>query len=135
MTLVEVLVALFIVGVTLAGIVSGYEYCLTSSVKDALYMTANAKAQQRLEQTRAAQWIVYGSSPIDQLAVTNFPDEVVVLDGYAQGTNQVNATLKTYITTISTVPPVRRVHVDCIWLFRGTEPVTNSIETERAPSQ
>jgi Tfp pilus assembly protein PilE len=135
MTLVEVMVALFITGLTMAGIVTGYEYCLTSSAKDALYMSANAKAQQRLEQTRAAQWIVFGSSQTDQLTDANFPDEVVVLEGFAQSTNAVTATLKTSITTISVTPPIRRVHVDCIWLFKGTEPITNSVETDRAPSQ
>ena len=135
MTLVEVVMALFIAGLTLMGIVRGYQYCLNSSVQEALSMAANAQAQQRLEQTCAAPWVVYGSSPVDQLTASNYPDEVVVLDRYALGTNQLNATLKTYITPISTVPPLRRVRVDCIWLLNGIQTMTNSIETERAPSQ
>ena len=93
MTLVEVVMALFIAGLTLMGIVRGYQYCLNSSVQEALSMAANAQAQQRLEQTCAAPWVVYGSSPVDQLTASNYPDEVVVLDRYALGTNQLNATL------------------------------------------
>jgi prepilin-type N-terminal cleavage/methylation domain-containing protein len=135
MTLIEVMVALFITGLTMAGIVTGYEYCLTSSAKDALYMSANAKAQERLEQARAAQWIVFGASPVDQLTVSNFPPEVVVLEGFAQSTNAVTATVTTTITPISFTPPIRRVHVDCFWLFQGTIPITNSVETDRAPTQ
>jgi hypothetical protein len=134
MTLVEVMIALAITGVTVAGIVRGYEYCLTQSVEDSLYMAANARAQERIEQTHSARW--YVSSPqIDELVASNFQDEVVVLDLYAQSSNSVTATLQTSISDISTAPPVRRIHVDCIWQFRGTEWITNSIETCRAPDQ
>ena len=60
---------------------------------------------------------------------------MVVLDRYASSTNQLTATLQTYITPISVIPPMRRVRVDCVWLFNGVDPITNSIETERAPTQ
>ncbi len=43
MTLVEVVVALAITGLTIAGIVTGYIYCSTATIKDALYMAANAR--------------------------------------------------------------------------------------------
>jgi len=28
-----------------------------------------------------------------------------------------------------------KIHVDCIWQFRGVELITNSVETIRAPDQ
>ena len=136
MTLVEVIIALAITVVTMAGIVNGYIYCTTANVKESLYMAANARAMERLEEARAAVWdSTYNG--VDQLTSTNFPDQTVTLDksGSASGSGITMATIKTDISQISTTPPLRRIRVDCIWLFKGSEPVTNSIETCRAPDQ
>jgi len=141
MTLVEVVVALAITGLTVAGIVTGYIFCTTSTVKDSLYMAANARAMERMEETRSAKWSLYGSNPEDELVATNFPDKVVILDLSGSGSATNLATLKTYISQISPSPssplspPVRRMRVDCIWQFRGDELITNTIETCRAPDQ
>ena len=134
MTLVEVLIALVIAGVTLAGIVEGYEYTLSQTVKDSIYMEANARAQERLEQVRAARWVVT-TPTIDELQDTNFPPETLVLDQYAQSSNVLTALVKTSISDITTSPPIRSIHIDCIWQFQGVQWVTNSIETDRAPDQ
>ena len=134
MTLVEVLVALAITALTVVGIVKGYEFCLASSVKDSFFMAANGRAQERLEQARSARWITT-SPQIDELQSTNFPPETVLLDLFAQSTNSLTALLVTSISDITTSPPVRRIHVDCIWQFQGNGWVTNSIETCRAPDQ
>ncbi len=132
MTLIEVVIALALTGLTVAGIVSGYIYCSTSTVKDSLYMAANARAMERLEETRTAQWDPAGG--VDQLVASNFPDEPnVTLDMSPSSSAITTATLTTTISNISLMPPLREIHVDCIWLFRGVEPVTNSIETCRAP--
>ena len=134
MTLVEVVVALAITGVTVGGIVNGYIYCTAASVKDSLYMAANARAMERIEETRSAQWDTSVYPAFDELVATNFPDKVVALDTSGADTETNSATLKTDITQISDVPPLKRIRVDCIWLFKG-EPVTNSIETCRSPDQ
>jgi hypothetical protein len=141
MTLVEVVIALAITGLMVAGIVSGYIFSNTSTVKDSLYMEANARALERLEQTRGAIWAPNRADPVDELVATNFPDETnVVLDLSASGSAITFATLHTEISQIlpsATLPlsaPVRRVHVDCIWQFKD-ELITNSIETCRAPDQ
>lgn len=133
MTLAEVVMALAIAALTVAGIVSGYVYCMTSAVKAELYQAANAKAVERLEQARSAQWNTSGTTT-DQLVASNFPDEMVFLD--LPGTNGVgtSATIQTTIAQISASPPIRTVHVDCIWQFQGVELITNSIETIRAPN-
>ena len=136
MTLVEVVIAFAIVTVTVGGIITGYNYCLTSSVKDGLYMAANARAMERMEEARSAQWDTSPGSPADYLATSNFPPQVVILDKYAMSSNAVTATLKTQIFTISTKPPVRGIHVDCIWQFQDPNTwITNSVETCRSPDQ
>ncbi len=141
MTLIEVVVALAIAGLMVGGIVTGYIFCTTSAMKDSLYMAANARAMERLEETRSAIWAPNRAVPLDQLVATNFPDETnVVLDLSGSGAESTLATLKTEITQISPSPasplspPVRRIHVDCIWQFQGVDIVT-SVETCRAPDQ
>jgi Tfp pilus assembly protein PilE len=135
MTLVEVVISLAITGLTVGGVVTGYIFCMTSSQKDALYMEANARALERLEQTRSAQWDISSYPVVDQLVASNFPDEVVTLDTASSGPNITTATIQTQISQISDKPAVRRVHVDCIWQFNGVGLITNSIETCRAPDQ
>ena len=135
MTLVEVVIALAITGLMVAGIVTGYIFCTTSTVKDSLYMAANARAMERLEETRSATWAPYRTDPEDDLVATNFPDKVVTLDLSGSGSETTSATLKTEISQISLSPPARRIHVDCIWQFKGVELITNTIETIRAPDQ
>lgn len=134
MTLVEVVVALAITGLMVAGIVTGYIFCTTSTVKDSLYMAANARAMERLEETRSAIWAPYRAVP-DDLVATNFPDKVVTLDLSGSDSETTSATLKTDISQISLSPPIRRIRVDCIWQFRGVELITNTIETIRASDQ
>jgi hypothetical protein len=133
MTLVEVIIALALTTLTVAGIVTGYIYCSTATVKDALYMAANGRAMERLEETRLARWDVSSYPVVDELQPTNFLPETVTLDTPATNSPLVLATINTQISDVSLSPPVRKIHVDCIWLFRGVEPVTNSIETCRAP--
>jgi prepilin-type N-terminal cleavage/methylation domain-containing protein len=135
MTLVEVIVALAITGLMVAGIIRGYVYCATSAVRAELAQEANAKAMQRIEETRSAQWNTSSSLAADLLVPTNFPDVPVTLDMPGTNTNGTSATIKTTISQISLTPPLKKIRVDCIWQFRGAEWVTNSIETIRAPDQ
>jgi hypothetical protein len=135
MTLVEVIVALAVTGLTLSGMVSGYVYCMTSTVKTELMQASHAKALERLEQTRSAVWAPNRAIPQDDLVITNFPALVVTLDLPGADPTGTQATIRTTIASISSSPPMRSVHVDCIWNFRGSEWVTNSIETIREPDQ
>ena len=135
MTMVEVIVALAVAGIALAGIISGYIYCMTSAMKAELTQAAHAKALERIEQTRSAVWAPNRGIPQDDLVASNFPKLVATLDLPGAGTNGTQATIRTAIASISSSPAMRLVHVDCIWIFRGNEWVTNSIETIRAPDQ
>jgi prepilin-type N-terminal cleavage/methylation domain-containing protein len=135
MTLVEVVIALAITGLTVEGIIAGYVYCTTSAVKAELAQAANARAMERIEEARSARWDTSSWPIVDQLVATNFPDEVVSLDMPGTNSGGTLATIQTEIAQISLSPPIRTIHVDCIWQFRGVELITNSIETIRAPDQ
>jgi len=135
MTLVEVVIALAITGLTVGGIVTGYIYCTTAAVKGELVQAASARAMERIEEAHSARWDTSVWPVVDQLVATNFPNEVVSLDMPVSGSGGTSATIETTISQISLNPPIRRIRVDCIWQFRGAEWLTNSVETIRAPDQ
>jgi prepilin-type N-terminal cleavage/methylation domain-containing protein len=93
MTLIEVLIALAITGLTLAGIISGYIYCMNANVKAELMQAAHAKALERIEQTRSAVWAPNRTPPQDDLVATNFPNLLVTLDMPGDSTNGTLATI------------------------------------------
>ena len=135
MTLVEVVVALGLSGLTVAAIVSGYVFSTTLAEKSALSLAASARAMERIEETRSATWDTSSWPQVDQLVATNFPDKTVTLDLSGTGTGITYATNFTQISQISTDPPLKRIRVDCVWLFNGSLMVTNTIETCRSPNQ
>ena len=134
MTLIEVVVALGITGLVMGGIVKGYIFCTTSAEQAALALAANARAQERIEETRSAKWDTAVWPAEDRVVATNFPTKIVTLDLSGSGPEATQATIQTQISQISTNPPLKRIRVDCIWKFNG-KPVTNTIETCRAPNQ
>ena len=135
MTLVEVLVAFAISGLAISGIVYGYEFSVNSAEMFSLSQAANAQAMERTEQIRSAIWQSAGSPVVDQVVSSNFPSQVVTLDLSGSGTGVTYATNFTQITTISTSPPLKRIRVDCVWLYGRSQLMTNTIETCRAPDQ
>ena len=135
MTLVEVVVALGLSGLTVAAIVSGYVFSTTLAEKSALSLAASARAMERIEETRSATWDTSSWPQVDQLVATNFPDKTVTLDLSGTGTGITYATNFTQISQISTDPLLKRIRVDCVWLFNGSLMVTNTIETCRSPNQ
>jgi type II secretory pathway pseudopilin PulG len=135
LTLAEVLVAFVISGLAVAGLVKGYFLANTSAQKFSLSLAANAQASQYMEQMRCAEWDTSSFPAVDQLTSTNFSNVVVVLEASANGTNVTYATNFPSITTVSSNPPLRLIRVDCVWNFQGTQVITNTIETCRAPNQ
>jgi prepilin-type N-terminal cleavage/methylation domain-containing protein len=135
MTLIEVLIALAIAGLGVGAIVSGYIFTVTSSERNALSLAANAKAMERIEEVRAAQWDTTVYPPYDQLSSTNFPDELVILDLSGTSSAVTYATNHVTISDISGPTPLRRIRVDCTWKFYNGSLMTNTIETCRAPDQ
>ena len=135
MTLVEVVVSLAISGVAIACLASGYLSCVISAEKSSLSLAANARAAERVEETRSAKWDTSCWPPVDQLVSSNFPVEVVMLDVSGSGSGFTYATNYTFITQISSDPLLKRIHVDCVWSFKGSKLVTNMMETCRCPDQ
>ena len=135
MTLVEVVMALSITALAIGGIVNGYNYCTNSAQKAAYYLAANAKAMERVEETRSAMWDTVQFPVVDELVSTNFPTKVVTLELSGSGGAVVPATIRTTISQISVNPPLKRIRVDCVWNYRGIQAITNTIETCRAPNQ
>jgi prepilin-type N-terminal cleavage/methylation domain-containing protein len=135
MTLVEVLVALAICGLAVTAIVGGYFFASASAEKSSLLLAGTARAMERLEETRAARWDTASYPTIDELVATNFPTKVVTLDLSGDGSKITYATSRVQISQVSTSPPLKRIHVDCVWAFNGSRLITNSIETSRAPDQ
>jgi len=133
MTLVEVVVALGVSGLTVGAIVTGYLFCVTAAEKSALSLAANGMALKRLEQTRCASWNTISWPPIDQLAASNFPPQVVTLDLSGSGSAVTYGTNLVTITQVSTNPPLRCIRADCVWRFNNSNLYTNSIEMCRAP--
>lgn len=135
-TLVEVVVALAISGLSVAAIVGGYVFSAASAEQSALSVAATAKAIERIEQTRSATWDTVSWPPVDQLVVSNFPSQVITLDLSGSGPGATYATNFTQISDVSTNPPVRRIRVDCVWLFaRRSRVFTNTVETCRSPDE
>lgn len=134
-TLAEVLVAFLISGLSVLGLVKGYIVANQSSQKFAMSLAASAQASEWIERMRSAEWDTSSFPVVDQLTSSNFSSEVVPLEFAGSGTNVTYATNYATISTISSNPPLRRIHVDCVWIFQGTQILTNSIETERAPNQ
>lgn len=135
MTLVEVATASAIATLVIAGIINGYNYCTQAAQRSALMLAASAMALQRVEETRSATWDTAAWPVVDQLVATNFPAKTVTLDVSGDGTVTTTATVYTDISQISSVPPLKRIRVDCVWRYRNVTWITNSIETCRAPKQ
>jgi type II secretory pathway pseudopilin PulG len=135
LTLVEVVVALGISTMAIAGIISSYLFSIAAAQKSTLSMAASAQAIRRVEETRSAKWDTSSWPQVDQLVQTNFQDEVVVLDHGAAGNGITYGTNSTQILLVSLNPPLKKIHVDCVWNFKGTRLITNSVETCRAPDQ
>ena len=136
MTLAEVVVAIAIASLMVLSLVDGYIYSTVSAEKAGLSLAANTRALERLEDTHAAIWNVSGWPVVDQLAVTNFPPELVILDLSGQGGGITYGTNYTTITQVSAAPLLRRVRVDCAWQFKCGQfsgLFTNTVETLRGP--
>ena len=135
-TLAEVVIAMAITVMSLAGVIMGYIFAIRQAEWSAYSLAAQSLATQRLEQTRAAKWDPRASPPVDEVVTNNFPTVPTnVLDMPVSGTNMAYAT---NFTTISDVTnggyPLKLIRVDCVWSFRE-HAFTNTIATYRAPDQ
>lgn len=136
-SLIEVIVAMAIMGLMIVGVVVGFTQTERQSEWSTYSLAAQAMAMQRLEQARAAKWDPQGYPPVDLLtnSATSFTQRVDILDIPISGTNIAYATNKITITTISANPPLKLIRVDCTWPFLNRGTFTNTVFTYRAPDQ
>src|SRR5215831_9069532 len=85
MTLAEVVVALAVAVMMVAGLLGGYTYSTVSGEKARLSLAANTRALERLEDTHGAIWNVSGWPVVDQLVATNFPPKLVIIHRSGEG--------------------------------------------------
>jgi len=132
-SLIEMVIALAVAGILIAGMVSGHIQAAKQAEWSAYSLAASSLALQQLERVRGAKWDSQAGN--DQVVSSNFPVTVEILDIPLTKTNIVYATNRTTITTLSTAPPLKMVRVDCTWRFLRRGISTNSVATYRAPDQ
>jgi len=132
-TLVEVVMAIAIVALGFAGIISCYTISAQRAEWTGQSFAAQSLASQGAEQVRAAKWDPQAWPVVDELPPTNF-FTVEPLDIPRSG-QPVYATNYIAISDVSTNPPLRQIRVDCVWLFAARRQFTNTMITFRAADQ
>jgi hypothetical protein len=131
----EVVISIAVSALMVAAVVSSYVLSARSADYISHSGAADAAAQARIEQTRAAKWDTAANPTCDELTSTNFPVQVVPLLVPIVGTGQLYGTNRTTIVTVSTDPPLKMVQVDCVWSYPMRGPFTNSVVMYRSPDQ
>lgn len=140
-TLVEVVIALMIAALVLAGIIKGLSLSSEQADWSAYSLAAQNLAQQGVEQARAADWDPLALVPVDNCSQSNFPPVATnLLEAPVAGGNITWATNTWTITTVSTNPyPLKMIWVDCTWQYqpvgRPALMFTNTVVTYRSPNQ
>ena len=134
-TLEEVVCSTAIAGITVGGLLTGQNLAYKRLLWSATSLLAQVETMGRLEQVRAAKWDQMANPPVDELAATNFPDQVTTLPVPGLFSGQVYATNRVSIVNISSDPPLRMIQVEVTWSLLGDRCFTNSIFTYRSPDQ
>jgi prepilin-type N-terminal cleavage/methylation domain-containing protein len=158
-TLIEILVAFLIFGMTISGLIYGYVQANRVAEFSSMSLAAQSLAEQGMEQARSANW------DSQMWPVTNGPgtgDEIAMFDnaGLAPGTTgfdpttvhtnysqtdfldvpssggQIFITNYIAVTTVSVTPPLRQIRSDVVWTLPLDGVLyTNTAITQRAPDE
>ena len=134
-TLEEVLTSLSIVGITFAGVTTGYVNSARQVQWSARMQAAQNVVMQQADLVRAAKWDQMGNPPVDELQATNFPLTGVMLDLPVAGQMTTWATNRTTISTVPGPVPAKLVTVECVWPLPSGLLQTNQITVYRTPDQ
>lgn len=135
-TMVEMITAMAIAGITVAGVASGFMQVFVQGQSSAYSLAAHSLALRGMEQARAAKWDPMSNAPNkDELGGNWNTNYFEILDLPMQGNNITYGTNRVSVTTISTRPPLRQIRVECTWSFMNRRVFTNTIVTYRAPDQ
>src|SRR2546421_10411900 len=78
-TLIEVVIALAIAGIALAGVLYGYVMTTNQGEWSSYSLAAHSVAMQGVEQARSAKWDPHAWPSVDELGVTNYT-QITMLD-------------------------------------------------------
>jgi type II secretory pathway pseudopilin PulG len=149
-TLMEIMVAFLIFGMTVSGLIYGYVQANRMAELSSMSLAAQSYASQGLEQARSAQWnsqgwpVANGPGTDDEIPLS--PSGVATngtytylqtdfLDVPSTGA-QIPITNYVTITNISVNPPLRQIRSDCVWTFPLDGILcTNTVITLRAPDE
>jgi type II secretory pathway pseudopilin PulG len=149
-TLMEILIAFLIFGMTVSGLIYGYVQANRMAELSSMSLAAQSYASQGLEQARSAQWnsqmwpVTNGPGTGDEMPLS--PSGVATNGSYTYSQTdyldvpstgvQIPVTNYVTVTNISVNPPLRQIRSDCVWTFPidGTL-CTNTVITQRAPDQ
>src|SRR4029077_12300442 len=112
-TLIEVVIAMLIISVSLAGLMGVYVQTAVRTEWSSYNLSAQMMAVSGMERCRAAKFDPRGATPVDLLWTTNFPQRVDVLDVGTSGGIVPYGTNTTTITQIASNPPLKMIRVDC----------------------
>lgn len=131
----EVIISIAVSSLSVAAVVSSSVLSARSADWISHSTAADAAANARMEQTRAAKWDTAAAPVTDELTSANFPVQVVPLYVPVVGGAMLYGTNRTTIVTVSTAPPLKLVQVDCVWSCQERGPFTNSVVMYRSPDQ
>ena len=153
-TLVETLIALFILVSVMGGLMYGYVQANRMAEYSSMSLAAQSYASQGIERARSAQWnsqmypITNGPGTGDELipttnSVGTVTDRVEVSTLDIPSTGEPTSTNFAFwvtnyirITQISANPPLRQIQSSAVWTFALTgQRYTNTVITLRAPDQ
>lgn len=132
MTLIEVVVALGISVLLLAGMFKGYLMVSRRAMFTSYSVAADAQAMRQLENIVSASWLP--SRQISNLfnpVLTATQTNALGMPGST--TNLVYATNYASLNQVSTTPPYVMIRVDCVWSFMDMGLFTNTVAVLRAP--
>jgi hypothetical protein len=134
MTLMEVVMALAISVISMAGMFKGYILVSRRAIYASYSNAAGALAMKQMEQIEAASWVP--SSGITNLfnpALTQTQSNVLGMPGTAA--NLIYATNYATVSLVSQNPPFAMIKVRCVWSYIDMGTFTNAMAVLRAPDQ
>ena len=131
----EVVLSIAVSALSVAAVISSSVLSARSADYISHSTAADAAANARMEQTRAAKWDTAATPLIDELSAANFPAQVVPLCVPVVGGAMLYGTNRVTIVPVSSSPPLKMVQVDCVWSYPERGPFTNSVVMYRSPDQ
>jgi prepilin-type N-terminal cleavage/methylation domain-containing protein len=133
-TLIEVAVAVAVMGLVMAGMFEGYILASRRAQYASYSLAASAQAMLRMERIVGSSWTVSGTPCTNLFNPSLTNTTTVALCMPSNGTNLAYATNIVTVQQLSTNPPYVWVQVSCVWGFMGLGTFTNTVGLLKAPS-